>query len=165
MELSDGPGSAVAIGVGETFRRDDGCGPHLVAAIRGHVAASVRLVDRVVDPTALLDLWSGARLAVVVDAMRSGRAAGTVVRLEGEEVTSAPSDRATSSHAVSLREAIDLGRALGRMPERLVVYLIEAGDVRAGEGLSDAVQRAVDSLAPRVATELNAAAGAPGRRT
>ena len=146
--------SVVVAGVGEPYRRDDGCGPRVVAALRGRVAPSVRLVERVAEPTALLDLWEGTRLAVVVDAMRSGSAPGTVRRLEGSEVASAaPAERTTSSHGVSVRTAVELGRALHRLPERLVLYLVEAADLGPGEVLSPEVLRGVATAADRILEE------------
>src|SRR4029453_2456582 len=64
------------IGVGNEFRRDDGFGPAAVAPRAGRQARDGRLaaVDlRASDgePTALLELWRDADLAVVVDAVQS----------------------------------------------------------------------------------------------
>jgi len=150
----------VVVGVGEPMRRDDGCGPRVVRALRGRVGSDVELVERVADPTALVDLWDRAELAVVVDAMRSGAAVGSVRRLEGEELANVPGERTTSSHGLSVRDAYELGRALGRVPRRLVLYLIEAGELGHGERLSPAVDAAIGRAAVAVAEELGLAGGA-----
>jgi hydrogenase maturation protease len=152
--------SIVVAGVGEPYRRDDGCGPAVVAALRGRVPPTVRLVERVAEPTALLDLWDGAGLVFVVDAMRSGAAPGTVRRLDSSEVAAvAPAGRTTSSHGLSVRDAVELGRALGRMPGRLVLYLVEAGELGQGEAISPAVARGVGEAADRIVAEAREAAG------
>jgi hydrogenase maturation protease len=156
VTISTGREDAVVIGVGEPFRGDDGAGPRVVRALQGRVGPSVRLVERASEPTALLDLWDGVRLAIVVDAGRSGAAPGTVARLEGVELATAPAERTSSSHGLSLRDAVELGQALGRLPQRLVVYVIEAGDVGRGEGLTPAVAKGVEEAAHRVAAELSA---------
>lgn len=149
----------VVVGVGEPFRSDDGLGPRVVAALRGRLAPTVRRVERVGEPTALLDLWDGASLAVVVDAMRSGAAPGTLRRLEGDEVAAAAlAERTTSTHGLSVRDAIELGRSLGRLPARLVVYLVEAGEVGPGSEVSPAVERGIAQAADRIAAELRGAA-------
>ena len=155
------PDRAVVVGVGEPFRRDDGCGPRVVRALRGRLDPSVRLVERVHEWTELLDLWDGAELAVVVDAMRSGGAVGSVVRLEGEELRRAALERAPSSHGLSVRDAYELGWALGRLPRRLVLYLIEATDMEPGAELSPEVERAVGQAAEAVVAELSAGPGDP----
>ena len=149
----------VVAGVGEPFRRDDGCGPRVVRALRGRVRPGVELIERVAETTALIDLWDRADLAVVIDAMRSGAPVGSVVRWEGNELVRATSERTTSSHGLSVRDAYDLGKALGRVPQRLVLYLIEAGELGPGETLSPAVAEAVARTAAEVAAEVNSAAG------
>ena len=145
----------MVVAVGEPFRRDDGVGPSVVHALEGRVPPDVKLVDRVPDPTALLDVWDGVRLAVVVDAMCSGRPAGTVLRLEADGLARAVTERPTSSHGFSVRDAFELGLALGRLPERLVVYLVEADDLAPGTGLSAGTAAGVEEAARRLAEELS----------
>ena len=154
---------AVVVGVGEPYRRDDGCGPKVVRELRGRVGPGVDLVERVADSTELIDLWDHAGLAVVVDAVRSGAAVGSVLRLEGDELARAVAERSTSSHGLSVRDAFELGRALGRVPGRLVLYLIEAGELGHGEELSPAVADAVGRTVAAVAAEVNAAGPTAGR--
>jgi hydrogenase maturation protease len=77
---------------------------------------------------ALLDHWQGASLALVVDAVQGDRPAGAVLRLERDEI--AEQGRAlglTSSHGFGVAEAVALGSALGRLPERLVLLGMAAG--------------------------------------
>jgi hydrogenase maturation protease len=145
-------GRRLVVGIGEASRRDDGCGPSVIRALRGTVPSEVELA--VADPSGLLELWQGAELAIVVDAMRSGAPAGTVVRLDGDRLESAPPGRPTSSHGLSIPDAVGLGRALGRLPSRLVAYLIEVADVGPGAGLSPEVALAVGRAADRVRSEL-----------
>jgi hydrogenase maturation protease len=52
-------------------------------------------------------------------------------------------------------EAVELARALDRLPARLVLVGVELADVTAGAGLTEAVARAVD----RAAAEVLRAAG------
>jgi hydrogenase maturation protease len=157
-----GDGGTVVVGIGEPFRQDDGCGPRVVRELEGRVAPRVRLVGRVADMTALLDLWDRADLAVIVDAVRSGAVPGTVVRLEGKELLRARAERSTSSHGLSVRDAYELGRALGRLPSRLVVYLIEAGEVAPGTSLTPLVGKGVERAAAEIAAELGGRGGGPG---
>ena len=81
----------------------------------------VQVVERE-DPTSLIHLWDGRDLAVVVDAVCSNGVPGTLVILE-TRVGGAPltDDTWTSTgrggtHAFGLAEAVELARALHRLP-------------------------------------------------
>ena len=60
---------AVLIGIGNPYRRDDGIGPALAAEIEQLRPPGVSVTVSDGEPTWLLDAWSGAPLAVVVDAV------------------------------------------------------------------------------------------------
>lgn len=146
----------VVIGVGNPFRSDDGVGPAVAAVVRANAPPGVEVLLRDGEPTALLDAWADARLAVVVDAIGPGNAPGRVQRFEidggGDEVP----DRAHrgSSHALGIGDAVALGRALGRMPERLVVFGIEGSDFGDGTELTPAVAEAIEDAGRHVMAEL-----------
>ena len=53
----------------------------------------------------------------------------------------------SSTHAFGVADAVELARALGRLPGRLDVYAIEGASFAAGDRLSPAVERAVAELA------------------
>ena len=130
----------MVIGVGNAARGDDAAG--LIAARR------LGGLEHEGDPVALLDVWRGADVAVVIDAVSSGAEPGTVHRFDA---TAAPLParlrRSTSSHALGLAEAIELGRTLGRLPARLLVYGIEGERFEAGMELTPAVAAAVEAVA------------------
>jgi hydrogenase maturation protease len=111
----------VVIGVGNEFRRDDGAGLAVVGRLRDLVPHGVDLVVTDGEPTRLMEAWTGAALAVVVDAVRAeptqpGRVHRFVVDRPG-----AGSARTASSHGLGLDDAISLSVALDRMPGRLTL--------------------------------------------
>src|SRR5262249_61450474 len=59
-----------------------------------------------------------------------------------------------SSHGLGLADAIRLGWALDRMPGRLIVHAVEAGDLSQGAGLTPAVAAVIDTLAAAVLRDL-----------
>ena len=61
----------VVIGVGNEYRRDDGAGLAVVTSLRDRVPPGVELVLTDGEPTRLIEAWTGAALAVVVDAVRA----------------------------------------------------------------------------------------------
>ncbi len=69
-------GAVVIAGLGNEYRHDDGVGA-LVSRLAAR-AAGLRQAGPAVDPLDLLGRWDHARLAVVVDALRSGADPGTI---------------------------------------------------------------------------------------
>jgi hydrogenase maturation protease len=107
------------------------------------------------EPTALLDAWERAALAIVVDATFGGGPAGAVRVLDATEQPLPAGFTGTSTHAFSLAQAIELGRALGRLPERLMVVGIEGERFEAGARPGPAVSESLEPAAARVLTVLD----------
>jgi hydrogenase maturation protease len=147
-------GRVVVIGVGNQFRRDDGAGPQLVAGLRQRAPDGVEFLVSDGDPAGIIEAWDGAALAIVVDAVHIDPAApGRLYRLILDRDAPAPY-RTVSSHGLGLGEAIGLAQALGRMPSRLIVHGVEAGDLGPGTGLTPAVAAATVRLAAAVLRDL-----------
>ncbi|HYK93792.1 MAG TPA: hydrogenase maturation protease [Thermoplasmata archaeon] len=142
------------IGLGNEHRRDDRCGLDVVRGLQAHLGVDARIVEGGDDASDLLDLWDGAGTVYVVDAIRSGRPSGTLHRFEIGSTPPPAGLPVTSTHGLSLADAIALGRALGRMPRRLVVYGIEVQDVSTGSGLTPAVAAGVADAIWRLAEEI-----------
>ncbi|MDT0166438.1 hydrogenase maturation protease [Actinotalea sp. AC32] len=147
--------SAFVVGLGSPDRGDDAVGP---AVARG--VAALRLPDvRVLtheDPTDLVELWTGAELAVVVDGVRSGAPAGTLHVVDAGVGTRGLAHpwAATGhggTHAFGLATAVELARALDRLPPRLVVVGVEVAVLDHGAPLSGAVAHAVGPAVAAVA--------------
>jgi hydrogenase maturation protease len=148
---------AVVIGVGNPFRGDDGAGIEAARALRGILSDEVEVVEHDGEPAALIDVWEGATIAYVIDAVRSDDAPGTVHRLEldGDGGLVIPgSPRRDSSHALGLGDAVELARVLDRLPRRLVLVGITGESFELGEGLSMPVQDAIGKVAADVAREV-----------
>jgi hydrogenase maturation protease len=142
----------VVIGVGNPYRRDDGLGPAVVSLLRDRGLPGIEVAESDGEPSRLIELWTGASLAVVVDAILTRPAhPGRVHRLSAYHPVVSAGATAASSHGVSLGEAVDLARALDRMPERLLLLAVEAEDVGFGLGLSQPVADAVVSVADEIA--------------
>jgi hydrogenase maturation protease len=116
--------------------------------------AGATILDCADEPTRLLELWDGLDTLVVVDAVSTGVAAGTLVRVD---VGSAPLPRAirlASTHALSVGEALELGRALGRAPRRVVVLGVEGAAFGMGDPMTPSVEDALDGLVSAALEEL-----------
>jgi hydrogenase maturation protease len=150
---------AIVIGVGNPYRRDDGFGPAVLSLLRDEHLSGVDLVECDGEPGRLIDLWDGAPLAVVVDAVRAEPTRpGRLHRLSAHH-PAVTRPAGASSHGAGLGEAVDLARALDRMPERLLLFAVEADDVGFGLGLTPAVADAAREVAAEIAELVGAGVG------
>jgi len=133
--------SIVVIGLGNTYRRDDGVGPAVADACGRRNLGGVRVLREPADPADLLDAWSGAALAVLVDAAVSGSFPPGTVRCC--RATDLDDGLPLGAHGVDLGATIRLGRALDRLPDEMLMVVIEPGDTGHGPGLTPAVAAAV----------------------
>jgi hydrogenase maturation protease len=126
----------------------------VVTSLRDRVPPGVELVLTDGEPTRLIEAWTGASLAVVVDAVRANPPRpGRVHRFELDRPL-AGATRTASSHGFGLDDAIQLALALDRMPGRLIVHAIEAADLTQGTGLTSQVATAVEEVASAVLADL-----------
>jgi len=144
------------IGLGNDQRGDDGSGLEVARALRPRLAGRARVQECDSEGVALLDLWRDADEVLVVDAVISGGIPGTVHRFEVGDGFSPGVHTATSTHGLSLAEAVALGQGLGCLPRHLVVYGIEVDQLDIGAGLSAPVARAVREAADRIEAEITA---------
>ena len=96
---------------------------------------------------------------MLVDAVCSGAAAGTLVELDLRRQP-LPRTATASTHGFGLADVVELGRALGRLPPSLVFVGVELGTFGAGTGLSEPVLAGVRQAARRV-NDLVATVGRP----
>jgi hydrogenase maturation protease len=143
----------VVIGIGNSFRRDDGVGLAVAAEVAKRDLPGVHVMTAIGEPGAILDAWSEAALAVVVDAaIGQGSTPGGIRRWSPGD---AAGPAVVSSHALGLPQTYALGQALGRIPDKLVVFTVGAADAGHGVGLSPAVAAAVPVVLEEILAELN----------
>ena len=150
------------IGVGNRWRGDDAAG------LRGRRAAvaSARprastCVEHEGEPLELIEALRGRRRASGSSTpCSSGAPAGHAAPLRrGRARRCRRSSSASPPTASALADALELARALGRLPPSVVVYGIEGARFEAGDALSPAVAEATRELPAALAEEV-AACGA-----
>ena len=142
----------VVAGLGSEYRRDDGAGPLVAARAVEHAGVGCD-IGPMTDPLDLLGAWDGADLAIIVDAVRSGAAPGTVrvVDLAAFDGAATPAGRsATSTHGIGLAGVFRLAHAVDHAPLRVVVVGIEGEDFGRGTGLSPTVGAALPGAVNQV---------------
>ena len=143
----------VFIGVGNRFRGDDCAG--LEAADRMLAAHDVQVVHCGGDPAAIMSAWEGSTTVVAVDAVVSGAEVGTIVTVDAT-AEKLPACFTRSTHALGLGHAVELARAIGRLPPRLVLFGIEGACFDMGAEADARVKRATAEVAARATEVLGA---------
>ncbi|HET7761634.1 MAG TPA: hydrogenase maturation protease [Phycicoccus sp.] len=154
----------LVVGLGSPDRGDDAVGMHVARAVAARGDPRVEVLEHE-DPTDLVELWTGRGRVVVVDAVCSGAGAvpGDVRVLEtGAGLDPLPEDAWAGTgrggtHAFGLATAVELARALHRLPERVTVVGVEAARFEHGAGLSPAVAAAVPGAVDTVLATLEVA--------
>ena len=150
----------LVIGVGNDLRGDDGVGLELARRLAARPRPSaVTVVAHLGDVVSMIELWRDSRAVIIVDAMCSGARPGAILRLDASSAPIAWPRRGISSHAIGPAETIELSRALGTLPARVIVYGIEGAGFAAGTALSAPVSRALDRLGSAVCAEALRLAG------
>lgn len=117
------------------------------------------MLEREGEPTGLIDAFDGAEALWLLDAVSSGAPAGTLHRLEAGERGLPAALFRVSSHHLGLADAIELARAVGRLPARVVVYGIEGAQFGVGDSLTPEVEAAAAQAADAVRAEVRACRG------
>jgi hydrogenase maturation protease len=134
------------IGCGNPERGDDGAGILVAERLRQlGVEAQVQSGEAL----SLIEAWNGADDVIVIDAVMTGAPAGTV-HVWDDPQTPRPGASPASSHGLGVGEAIELARAIGRLPRRLRIYGIEGRQFEQGTQVSAEVGHAVDEVAQRI---------------
>lgn len=147
-------GGRIVVGIGNSDRGDDGVGRLVARRLAGSLPADVEVTEHDGEAASLLDRIEGADAAYLIDACVSGAPSGTVRRIDVRTEELPGIQFGLSTHGFGLAEAMALGDALGQLPERCVIFAIEAGTVETGATLSPAVMDAVEMVATAVQEEV-----------
>jgi hydrogenase maturation protease len=148
--------SVVVIGVGNVLRGDDGIGPAVAERVRAVAPADVAVSVCEAEPSRLIEAFENADLAVLIDATSTGAPPGTMHRFDASDAAVPSRELRSSTHALGIGEALELARALGRLPRRAIVFGVEGSDYTARDGMTAAVQAAVDPVSTAVLEEVAA---------
>ncbi len=151
----------VILGIGQSLRGDDAAGLEVVrlwqeaypqSAADPHL--SVQAAE--LPGLALIDLLEGAERALLVDAVQSGAAPGTIHLVSLDEVASFESGSG-SAHGWGVAETISLARELSyELPEKISVLGIEAQSFEMGAPLSEAVAASLTTAAQMLEEHIRA---------
>ncbi len=153
------PVRIVVLGVGNLIMGDEGLGVRCVERLEaaGALPAGVVVIDGGTSTHELLAELEDLDLLVIVDAV-AGDAPGTLVRLEGDRIPAALSNK-LSPHQHGINDLLANLRLLGRSPARVVVLGAVPAVIALGLELSPTVEAVLPALEAAVVAEVVGALG------
>jgi hydrogenase maturation protease len=134
------------IGCGNQQRGDDAAGLRVAEKLRKLGIKADTCAGQAAD---LIEAWAGADDVIVVDAVVTGAPVGTVRTWDARQPLISGKVPA-STHGLGVAEAIELSRALGRLPARLQVYGIEGQRFEQGAEISPELDSAIEEVVHRI---------------
>jgi hydrogenase maturation protease len=141
------------IGVGNLLRGDDAAGRLTANLIRSRNCPAFRVIEHGGEGASLMEAWAGVQDVIVVDVVSSNSPPGTIFRFDATKNPLQTKLFQNSTHSFGLQEAVELSRALDRLPRHLIVYGIQAQSFETGAPPSDEVQKAIQEVVARILQE------------
>jgi hydrogenase maturation protease len=145
----------VVLGIGNVLQTDEGVGPHCVYELerRFEPDPAVMVIDGGTSAMELLEDMAKADLLLILDAVSSGRPAGSVVKLSGDEVPVFFTTK-LSPHQVGIADVLAALVLTGESPMETIIIGVEPASLKLGMELSAAVAAAVPRVIDQVIVEL-----------
>ena len=142
------------VGVGNEYRGDDGVGPFIARKLKRKDLPGTLVVISTGEGTSLMELWSGASVVILIDAMHSGDPPGNIRCFDCDMQSIPGAFFPNSSHHFGVVEAVALAKVLNRLPPHLMVYGIEGKSFKEGIGLSPEVMKAAELVERKVVHDI-----------
>ena len=148
----------LVLGLGNILLQDEGVGVAVIERLqrRYRVPDEVELLDGGTSGMSLLDDIRKREHLIVVDAVRTGKPAGTEVVLIGDEVPSFLCNK-VSPHQLALSDVLANLALMNESPRQVTVIGMEPLSLETHLGLSELVASRLQSLTERVIEQIEAA--------
>ncbi len=143
-------------GIGNTDRGDDAVGPLVARSIAGRLPPGARAIVNRGDMFELIEDWKTADAVICVDAAMSSGAPGCIHRFDANAEPIPRELSLVSSHIFGLADAIELARALGMLPEILIVLAVEADNFQTGSEMAPEILSAAEAVEELILNEIKA---------
>ena len=145
--------SILVIGMGNEYRGDDGVGPIVASALSNRHVPGVRSMQDPGDMLTLIDQWHAADTVILIDALASGAAPGTIYCFDALAQPIPTNVSLSSTHSFDLAQAVRIAQVVQRLPSRLLVYTIAGKQFDMGIHLSPQVEDVIDEVIEQVEHE------------
>jgi hydrogenase maturation protease len=145
----------LVLGLGNVLLGDDGLGAAVVARLEREflMPPGVHLADGGTLGLSLLGLLAESDHVILVDAIRADSPPGSLVRLDGADVSDAVRDR-LSPHQVGVADVLEAARLVDRYPESVTLLGLVPDAIELAVVRSSAVDANLDALVTAVVREV-----------
>ncbi|MFZ1080311.1 MAG: hydrogenase maturation protease [Candidatus Kryptoniota bacterium] len=143
------------VGIGNRFRGDDAVGLLMVKSLSGKVGPEIKTVELEGDQTCLLKLMQTTDAMIIVDAVQSSAPAGTMFRIDASSEPLPQDFHAFTTHSIDSVQAIELARAMNRLPKKVIVYGITGKDYSYSEKLSPQMEESIEIVRRNILGEID----------
>ncbi len=134
------------IGIGNPHRGDDAAGLLVLDRLKNDFES----LKHDGEPAALIDAWQGHDDIILVDAVSSGAGAGEIFELDLQKESLPDIFAQSSTHSFGVAEAVELARALGKLPPAIFFYGIAGENFSIGGDVSPEVEKSVAAVAQSI---------------
>jgi len=115
------PGKTLVVGMGNLIYRDEGVGVHVIEEMKKmELPPHVELLDIGTSTMDLIGYLDGVKKLIVIDAMKAGRAPGTLYRCGPEDLL--PKEEGpVSLHEIGLLETLTIAKKKGLEIDTVVI--------------------------------------------
>ena len=144
----------VVIGVGNTILSDEGVGVHAARLLQSdpRVPAGVTILDGGTIGLELIPYASDASRVLLLDAMNSGKAPGTLARMTGKDLLGTTGG--WSAHQLGVADLIAALFLMSTSPQDIVVLGVQPANTDWGTSLSPEVEAALVPLVEAAVAQL-----------
>ena len=148
---------AVVLGIGNTILTDEAAGVRAVELLeqRDRVPDNVLVIDGGTSGMEMIEDLSDLDFLIVIDVVKTGQAAGTVVKIAGDEIP-VFFRRKLSPHQIALPDVLASLELLDAMPKEIIVLGVEPISLELGMEMTDTVAAKVPLLVEMAVMELRA---------
>ncbi|MDD5019795.1 MAG: hydrogenase maturation protease [Candidatus Omnitrophica bacterium] len=144
--MFDSSHKMAVIGLGNTLRRDDGVGIHVLAGLQDELKDyKVSFLNFGIASFGLVNFLSGFKKVLLIDAMDAGLAPATMKIFRLKDATVYVKDNKLSSHEISLADLLEVSRTLG-LETDIQVAGVQVKDASYGLEMSPELEAAKDHI-------------------
>ncbi len=143
------------IGVGNEFRSDDGIGLAIARIFKEKKIPTLIVKEESGEGIALMEAWQGFDNVILVDAVSSGAEPGKIYKIDANKEKVPTRFFHYSTHAFSVAEAVELARAVNKLPKKLIIYGIEGKNFSAGTDISKTVRFSLLNVIEQIYLDLS----------
>ncbi len=148
--------SVLVLGIGNLVMSDDGVGVLVAQRLQQeyHFPDNVEVIDGGTLGLDLLPKLENVTHLIMIDAVETGKNAGTCVRLYGQELPIALETK-VSPHQMGLKDLLAVSELMGHLPEEMVLIGVQPGSIEMEIGLTSEVEAQLENIISNILVELN----------